>query len=190
MDVVSILSGAGDDIAGLRDHRRVAVEQTQLAYDLLLESGDGSSMSRLERWTVAAFVALLHGDARAADHYLGGVREVSADVALVVVRLAGEGAAAGPYGSYPAGPLSVEDVAGPDLAIDSDAAAALGDRLSAALRHAHRLVLHPRDAAPAWLEDLAIAGWDRPGIVTLSQLVSFLAYQLRLVAGLRALQEA
>ena len=44
MDVVSILSGAGDDIAGLRDHRRVAVEQTQLAYDLLLESGDGSSM--------------------------------------------------------------------------------------------------------------------------------------------------
>ena len=104
MDVVSILSGAGDDIAGLRDHRRVAVEQTQLAYDLLLESGDGSSMSRLERWAVAAFVALLHADARAADHYLGGVREVSADVALVVVRLAGEGAAAGPYGSYPAGP--------------------------------------------------------------------------------------
>ena len=117
MDVVSILSGAGDDIAGLRDHRRVAVEQTQLAYDLLLESGDGSSMSRLERWAVASFVALLHADARAADHYLGGVREVSADVALVVVRLADEGAAAGPYGSSPAGPLSVEDVAGPDLAI-------------------------------------------------------------------------
>ena len=35
------------------------------------------------------------------------------------------------------------------------------------------------------LED---AGWSATGIVTLSQLVAFLAFQLRVVAGLTALQ--
>ena len=49
------------------------------------------------------------------------------------------------------------------------------------------LVFHPRDAAPANLQTLLDAGWSTTDIVTLSQLVAFLAFQIRVVAGLRVL---
>jgi uncharacterized protein YciW len=49
------------------------------------------------------------------------------------------------------------------------------------------LVLHPRDAAPPSLQILLDAGWSTTDIVTLSQLVSFLSFQIRVVAGLKAM---
>ena len=49
------------------------------------------------------------------------------------------------------------------------------------------LVLHPRDAAAADLQALLDAGWSVEGIVTLSQLVAFVSYQVRVAAGLRVL---
>ena len=49
------------------------------------------------------------------------------------------------------------------------------------------LVYHPRDAAPPSLRAMLEAGWSTTDIVTLSQLVSFLAFQIRVVAGLKAL---
>jgi CMD domain protein len=63
----------------------------------------------------------------------------------------------------------------------------LGPRLSAAFEHTHMLVFHPRDAATPSLQSLIDAGWSTTDIVTLSQLVAFLSYQIRVVAGLRAL---
>lgn len=68
--------------------------------------------------------------------------------------------------------------------------AALGARLSAALAHAHLLVFHPRDASPQALQRLLDAGWSTTGVVTLSQLVDFLTFQLRVIAGLTALGAA
>jgi uncharacterized protein YciW len=65
--------------------------------------------------------------------------------------------------------------------------ALLGTRVTAALEHAHLLVFRPRDATSAALQMLLDAGWSNPGIVTLSQLVAFLAFQIRAVAGLRTL---
>jgi uncharacterized protein YciW len=49
------------------------------------------------------------------------------------------------------------------------------------------LVFHPRDACPASLQALRDAGWLKTDIVTLSQLVAILAFQIRAIAGLRAL---
>jgi uncharacterized protein YciW len=49
------------------------------------------------------------------------------------------------------------------------------------------LVFHPRDANGAALQALLDAGWSNTGIVTLSQLVAFLAFQIRAAAGLRVL---
>jgi uncharacterized protein YciW len=49
------------------------------------------------------------------------------------------------------------------------------------------LVFHPRDAAPDHLQSLLDAGWTTTGIVTLSQLVAFLAFQIRVVTGLKVL---
>jgi uncharacterized protein YciW len=51
------------------------------------------------------------------------------------------------------------------------------------------LVYHPRDARPATLEAMLDAGWSTTDVVTLSQLVSFLAFQIRVVAGLMAMRE-
>ena len=65
-----------------------------------------------------------------------------------------------------------------------------GGRLSAALEHAHLLVFRPRDASPAALQSLLDAGWSTTDIVTLSQLVAFLAFRIRVIVGLRALAAA
>jgi len=51
-------------------------------------------------------------------------------------------------------------------------------------------VFHPRDAAPAALQALLDAGWSTTDIVTLSQIAAFLSFQIRVVAGLRALADA
>lgn len=48
-------------------------------------------------------------------------------------------------------------------------------------------MFRPRESSPEALEALADAGWSADGIVTLSQLVAFLAFQLRVAAGLRLL---
>ena len=61
--------------------------------------------------------------------------------------------------------------------------------MAAALGHVHMLVFHPRDADAASLQALLNAGWSNGGIVTVSQLVAFLAFQIRTAAGLRVLAE-
>jgi len=52
---------------------------------------------------------------------------------------------------------------------------------------AHLLVFHPRDASREALQALIDAGWSTADIVTLSQIVAFLTFQIRVAAGLRAL---
>ena len=49
------------------------------------------------------------------------------------------------------------------------------------------LVFHPRDAAPAALQALLDTGWSTTDIVTLSQIVAFMSFQIRVVTGLRVL---
>ena len=97
------------------------------------------------------------------------------------------GRTSGPYGAFPAGPLSVEDKTGLIYGVASDRKSVLGARLSAALEHAHLLVFRPRDANPAAMQALLDAGWSTTGIVTFSQLVAFLSFQVRSVVGLRTL---
>jgi CMD domain protein len=96
----------------------------------------------------------------------------------------------GPYGRYPAGPLSREDAPGPSYHAGPEARRILGARLAAAFDHAHLLVFHPRDAAPARLQALLDAGWSTTDIVTLSQIIAFLSFQIRVAAGLRVLATA
>jgi CMD domain protein len=63
-------------------------------------------------------------------------------------------------------------------------------RLIAILAHVKLLALAPRDARPEHLRTLQEAGLTTRGIVALSQLIAFVTYQLRLVAGLTALRAA
>ena len=60
-------------------------------------------------------------------------------------------------------------------------------RLGAALRHADLLTTAPSTATAQDLQNLKDAGLTPAGILSLSQTIAFVSYQLRLIAGLRAL---
>ncbi|WP_298925866.1 CMD domain protein [uncultured Ramlibacter sp.] len=60
-------------------------------------------------------------------------------------------------------------------------------RLKALLAHTDLLTLRPRDAKPAHLQALRDQGLSDRAIVSLAQLVSYASFQVRLLAGLKAL---
>jgi len=194
IDVIDRLSGieAGSALAQLRLQRPDARENAQKSFVALFWPADSSDVSVVERFAVATFVAGLHREAIVTDFYateLAGQGE-GAVLVKAITGEAGRGATEGPYGHFPNGPLSREDRQGPTYVIVDEVRPVLGPRLSAALVHAHRLVFHPRDAGADALQALLDAGWSATGVVTLSQLVTFLTFQLRMVAGLRVLKAA
>ena len=191
-DVINLLAGIapGSALDKARDNRPEARKHAQLSYDSLFTPKDFGGFTALERWAVAAFVAALHGRPETADYYKGKLAAAGASPALQVA-VASEAVTAhahGPYGHYPPGPLTLENHDGLAYATTVPARHALGNRLASAFEHVHMLVFHPRDAKPASLQAMLDAGWATTDIVTLSQLVSFLAFQIRVVAGLKALQ--
>jgi CMD domain protein len=186
-DVIDLLAGVERDspLHALRDQRPDARLNAQKSYEALFEPKSAGGVAPEERHAVAAFVTSLHRDAKALAFYKRGL--VGRGVAEAIDEEAERGAAMGPYGRYPEGPLSVENKAGPAFRVSESNRERLGLRLAAALEHAHMLVFHPRDATPAALKALRDGGWSTTDIVTLSQLVAFLTFQFRVVAGLRAL---
>jgi uncharacterized peroxidase-related enzyme len=75
-------------------------------------------------------------------------------------------------------------------AAPGEAGAASAQALAAALDWARLLTTDPRRGDRAALQRLREAGLSDPAIVALAQLVAFLSYQTRVVAGLRALVQA
>ena len=190
-DIIDRLAAVrpGGSVDALRRHRPATRDNAQASYDALFTDPDESHATLAERAAVAQFVAILHDDEVAAAHYGALARASSGDaIADGVADVAATARTTGPYGEYPAdGPLVGDRAAGPRLRLDEASRERLGDRLAAALEHAHLLVFRPRESSVAVLAALADAGWSTDGIVTLSQLVSFLAFQLRVAAGLRLL---
>ncbi|HYR15974.1 MAG TPA: hypothetical protein VEQ67_17425, partial [Mycobacterium sp.] len=60
-------------------------------------------------------------------------------------------------------------------------------RLQAILRHTDLLATQPRRARPDDLQALADAGLSTTEIVTLSQVIAFVSFQVRVIAGLQLL---
>lgn len=199
-DVIDLLTGIqpGDRLDAIRRHRLQARTHAQQSHLALFEPAQllpGSRFTLADRQAVAAFVAGLHQQPDATAFYNAslaseGARQARPGVPQAIAAEVVRGAASGPYGSYPPGPLSEEDQAGPAYTVGEVQRTVLGKPLSAALEHAHLLTFHPRDASPAALQALIDAGWGTTDIVTLSQLIAFLAFQIRVVAGLRALTAA
>jgi CMD domain protein len=190
-DIIDALAGIepGSSLDGIRARRVQARDNAQKSYLALFEPIDASEFSLTERCAVAAFVAGVHGATTVAGFYLGRLA-ITVDRPALVEAIKAEierGKTSGPYGAFPAGPLSVEDKTGLIYRVSADWKAVLGTRLAAALEHAHLLVFRPRDAASSDMKALLGAGWSNTGIVTLSQLVSFLSFQVRVVAGLHVL---
>lgn len=190
-DIIDTLAGIepGSALDAIRARRLQARENAQKSYLALFEPIDASAFSLTERAAVAAFVTGLHGESPVAAFYREKLA-ANADGAPLLEAIKAEierGKTSGPYGAYPAGPLSVENTAGLIYRVSAESKPVLGSRLVAALEHAHLLVFHPRDAAFADMKALLVAGWSNTGIVTFSQLVAFLSFQVRVVTGLRVL---
>lgn len=190
MDVIDTLAGIapGSPMDAVRDGRKVAREHAQRSYEVLLTPAEPGNFTLAERFAIAAYVAGLHGAKPTAGHYATGLARHGGEALAATVAAAVDATRAeGPRGAYPPGPLSVEDTPAPRFALPAEVAEGLGAKLAAAFAHTHYLVFHPRDAAAARFAPLKAAGWDENGIVSLSQLVSFLTFQIRVVAGLSVL---
>ncbi|WP_043625990.1 CMD domain protein [Nonomuraea candida] len=187
-DVIDHLAGItpGSPLDRLRDRRPDAREHAQRGYDALFSPDDEGEVTLVERDAVAAFVTGLHRDAAVARFYAGRLAELAPGLLKAVEAEVEAGRATGPYGVYD-GALAAESVEGPRYRASDPAA--LGARLTAAFEHAHLLVFRPREAGRDDLAALARAGWSTTGIVTLSQLVAFLSFQVRVISGLRLLNQ-
>jgi CMD domain protein len=193
-DVIDTLAGIepGSALDAIRNRRPDVRDQAQASYRALFAPEIPGGVATTERFAVAVFVTGLHGGTETASFYAenlaasGTSAELRAAIDTAVAAAKGQG----PYGAYPAGPLSREDTTGPIHHVAAETRHALGSRLAAAFDHMHLLVFHPRDAAPTALQALLDAGWSTTEIVTLSQIAAFLSFQIRVVAGLRVLAGA
>jgi len=187
-DIIDHLAGIepGSSLDAIRARRLQARENAQKSYLSLFAPADFGDVAAYERYAVAAFVAGLHDEPTVAAFYLAKLEDRPELIEALKAEIE-RGMTRGPYGAFPAGPLSVEDTTGLIYRVAADRKPALGVKLAAALEHAHLLVFRPRDAAPEAMQALLDAGWSTNAIVTLSQLVAFLSFQVRSVVGLRTL---
>jgi CMD domain protein len=186
-ELVGVIPGTALD--GLRRRRPQTRAQLQNSFDALFAPVEDAAFTGEERALIAAFATALAGDDDVAEFYARRAVAADADRAAVVLAEARRSATEGPYGVYVESGLADESTDGPRYAPDVAVQVAVGERLSVALAHTHLLVFRPREASAAALERLRGAGWSVDGIVTLSQLVAFLAFQQRVAAGLRVLAE-
>lgn len=179
----------GSFVDRIRAERPETRANAQKSYLALFEPSQEGDVTRAERLLIATFVAGLHGADAAEAFYASGIEGDAALIAAVKSEIEA-GRTSGPYGKYPSGPLSGEDKPGAVFTVSEPGRTQLGHKLSAALEHSHLLVYRPREASPDALQALVDAGWTTTAIVTLSQIIAFLAFQIRVVTGLAALSEA
>jgi CMD domain protein len=191
-DIIDHLAGImpGSELDRIRAARQQARDNAQASYLALFEPATTDDVSLEERFALASFVAGLHKQDPELDFYAGKLAQVATNAVLtdaVMAEIEAAKGGQGPAGHYPPGPLSAEDTEGLVHKVSTANRAVLGERIATALEHAHLLVFRPRDAAPVALQALLDAGWSTTGIVTLSQIVAFLSFQLRVILGLRTL---
>ncbi len=186
-DIISLLAGidSGSELARVRAKRPQATENAQRSFTALLEPAEPGTFPLAERYAVAAFVARLHGYEQASAFYADLLGDEAPEHVSTIEAEASAALTAGPYGRYREVGLQDENAVGAAWAPANPSA--LGERLAAALAHAHLLVVRPRESEAGELRKLVAAGWSADDIVSLSQLVAFLAFQLRLAWGLGVL---
>ena len=171
-DIIDALAGIepGSSLDGIRARRVQARDNAQKSYLALFEPIDASEFSLAERCAVAAFVAGVHGGATMTGFYLGRLAAtVDRPERIEAIKAEIErGKTSGPYGAFPAGPLSVENKVGLIYCVSADREPVLGARLAAALEHAHLLVFRPRDAASSDMKVLLGASLGRPASTALN----------------------
>ncbi len=168
-DLIDQLVGLvpGSATHGVRHRRDKVVQATQGSYEALFDPAL-PGLSLAERLLVALYACRLTPAPALAVHYQTRLEGLAPDPSLQSAVLAAALAA-----------------------VQSDAPAGVSDRrLRAMLEFTRVLILKPIEGDRALLETLPAAGISTPAIVALSQLIAFLSYQTRLVAGLAAMRAA
>jgi CMD domain protein len=159
-DVVYRILGVNDQgpIADLRNRKPEQIDELQTYYLALFEPEEASAR---------AFPL--------ADRYVVAVRVASHTNSVAVANWYGDLAAQ----------AGVDDAV---IARARNVSETWDDNtpLGAAIRHADLLTTRPSAAQPSDLQALKDAGYSPAGIVSLSQTIAFVSYQLRFIAGLRA----
>lgn len=160
-DVLDQLAGIGlnKSMGELRAQRADVARFAQGSYDALLDPPDPAGVSLIERGLIALHVALLSNSAPLAAHYRQRLVEHGAPVESI-----------GAVEQFPKGD-------------------ALTPRMASILQHATMLVNEPHTATPAQLAQLQRRGLSSRDLVTISQLIAFLSFQVRVLAGLQLLAE-
>ncbi|WJY90331.1 alkylhydroperoxidase domain protein [Corynebacterium confusum] len=169
-DIIDELAQTNTQVSQLRNARPAARENAQLSFEALLEPAEAGEFSQAERYAVAAFVAGITQAGCPAEFYLDLLGDEDEELLAPVKEAIEAGQHRGPYAG--GGHSTFEG---------------LGERLGAAFDFAHLLVFHPKDADPATIGHLDASGWGPTGMVSLAQLISFLAFQLRVVRGIAVL---
>lgn len=160
-DVVNQLAGISDDspLGKLRASRDISFNAAQGSFKSLLEPDDLGGVSRLEREAIAYRVALLEQSKPVIDLHNKRLQEIGATAEQIE---------------------AIEDY--PEIG-------KLPARLETILGHVDLLTLEPKAAAPEALTALNAAGLSTRDIITVSQLIAFVSFQVRLLASLRVMKE-
>ena len=176
-NIIDTLADASPELARLRRRRPEAVENAELTFTALFEPADEGDVPLAWRYGVAAFVAGLTGLPTASAFYrelLEDLEDQAPGLAEAVDAAIARGASEGPYWHG-------------DFVLFGDVIGEASEQFAAALDFAHLLVFHPKDSTAAAIGHLQTSGWSDNGIVTLGQLIAFVAFQLRVVHGVRVL---
>lgn len=160
-DLLNELVGisGGSPLGALRQQRAEIAGFIQGSYDALLEPQDEAGVSRVERGLVALRVAVLEESLPLIQHYRAYLQREKVGAELIAATEA------------------------------RTVGAALSPRQQALFAHVDRLTLEPAVATPEHLALLKQHGLSDANIVTISQLIAFLSFQVRAIVGLQLLGE-
>lgn len=161
-DIINQLAGIDDDspIGRLRASRDISFNAAAGSYRELITPEDPGGLSYIECDAVALRVALLEKSPAVADHHRQRLLAAGAGHDLIAA-----------IEQFPA---------------ERDR---LDPHLETAIEHCDLLTTSPRDASPNAIASLRGAGFSTRDIVSLSQLIAFVSYEVRLLSMMRILQE-
>jgi uncharacterized peroxidase-related enzyme len=151
---------AGHRLHALRRERMKIVDATQGSY-LGMFAPEVQGVSVVERLLVALHACRLGGATTLADHYRARLQAEGADAALIA---------------------AADSRSGEPVAADA--------RVATLLAFTAKLTVRPIEGDQAAVQALATAGLTPTAVVAIGQLIAFVSYQIRLVAGLQALVAA
>jgi CMD domain protein len=161
-DIIDTLAGIdpASPLGELRANRPETYRFAQGSYLALLEPDDPGGVSRLEREAIGLRVATLERSQVLIDFHTERLLALGLSESFIAA-----------VTDFPEG-------------FEGD------DRLRAILKHVDLLTCSSRNGSPGAIANLKAAGLTDRDIVTVSQLIAYLSYEIRIIATLHALKGA